>query len=180
MIVNRSGLFGATGLCALAVIACNWGDEANRTLEAQPTVDGDRNLVLPRSVILEGCLTASGDRFVLTELERGVPGPRVAARRGDRPAAETGPTTEAYRLVGMDQKLRPFVGQRVEITGEAEPEQVVNVRESSPPLDPANQRNVARAGPDPQISIVETTRIEISDVLVRSVTASGERCRPPR
>jgi hypothetical protein len=139
-------------------------------------VYGDENLVPPRAVIVAGCLTAAGDRFVLTELERGVPGPKVAERTGERPWAANEPTTETYRLVGMEEQLEPLVGRRVEITGEAEQEQVVDTREISPPVPPpTEQQNESPAG-QPIVSTIGTTRIEISDLRVRSVRPSGDRC----
>jgi hypothetical protein len=144
-------------------------------------VYGDENLVEPRFVIVEGCLTASDDRFVLTELEGGVPGPRVAQRSGERPWAEPEPTTEAYRLVGMEDDLRRLVGRRVAVTGEAEPEKVVDLRRSSPPVRQDPLPEVGTSGLDPKISTVGTARIEISDLQVRSAVSTGDSCpEPPR
>jgi hypothetical protein len=151
-------------------------------LEVPPTVYGDENLVPPRLVIVQGCLTASGDRFVLTALEPGVRGPIAARRYGKRLWAKDKPTTEAYRLVGADDSLRPLVAQRVAIIGESEPEQVVDVRESSPgverqiPFDPQTPQPVGTSGLEPRVSMIQTTRIEIYDLKVRSVRAIGERC----
>jgi len=162
-------------LLALVALGCDRG-EPPKTFEDKPTVAGDENLTRSTPVIVEGCLTASGDRFVLSELDRGKPGPRVAAQQGERPAAEEEPTTESYRLVGMDDTLRPLVGQRVEITGASEPEKVVDVRESAPATAPAGERAAGTSGSDPQVSTVQTTRLEISDLRVRSVQATGARC----
>jgi hypothetical protein len=178
--MKPAGLFAAIVLCTIT-IACERGGEHQRALETAPPVYGDQNLVPPRPVIVDGCLTASGERLVLTELEPGVRGPIAARRYGRRPWAEEEPTTEAYRLVGMDEQLRQLVGQRVEIIGEAELEQVVDVREWSPRLDPWNRRPVGTSGSDAHVSAVQTTtRIEISDLNVRSARAMGEKCLASR
>lgn len=164
---------------AIVVVGCD-RSEPRSTLEDKPTVSGDSNLTGPRPVIVEGCLTASGDRFVLTELDRGTQGPRVAAREGERPAAEEEPTTESYRLIGMHDELRPLVGQRVEITGASEPENMVDVRESSPPRDARGGRATGTFGTEPRVSTVQTTRLEISDLRVKSVRGTGAACGESR
>jgi hypothetical protein len=171
--MKKARLFWPLGL--VFAIACLGGDQQN-VLEDRPTVRGDENLVGPRPIIVKGCLTAAGDRFVLTELDPGARGPRVAEREGSRPAAEAEPTTENYRLVGMEEQLRPLVGHLVEITGASELEQVVEVHESSPPMKPKNQGAAATSGREPRVSTVQTTRLEISDLQVNSVQSTGERC----
>jgi hypothetical protein len=179
--MKRRGLFRITvGLCIVVSAACGRQADETSVLEAEPTVYGDENLVPPRLIIAEGCLTAAGDRFVLTELEGGVPGPTVADRSGARPWAANEPTTEIYRLVDMEKRLRPLVGQRVEITGEAEPEQVVDTREISPWVTPLNERPIGTADREPHVSAITTTRIEISDLRVRSVRPTGDRCLAAR
>ena len=100
------------------------------------------------------------------------------------PSAGSG--TEAYRLVGMHDELRPHVGKRVRITGETEPEQVVDVRQSTPPAatsPPAGAAHSGRTdqpagttGPEAQVGTTETARIEINDLQVRSVSARSEPC----
>ena len=80
----------------------------------------------------------------------------------------------------MDAQLRRLVGQRVTITGEAEPENVVDIRHSSPPLQPRRAEPVGTSGREPQVSTGETARIEVSDVQVRSARATGERCLEAR
>jgi len=170
----RVSAFLALGLSLALTGACNRAERADRDddspLEPAPTVLGDRNPVRPSPVTVEGCLTASGDRFVLTQLTHDA-------------AAEPGasqPGTEAYRLVGMEDELRPHVGKRVRITGEAEPEQVVDVRQSSPPADanPAGTAGSPRTPqrPEAEVETTETARIEINDLQVRSVSATSEAC----
>jgi hypothetical protein len=91
--------------------------------------------------------------------------------------AEEEPTTESYRLVGAEPHLGPLVGQLVKVTGSAEPERVVDVRESAvgPRPTPAGT-----AGSDARISTQATTRIEISDLQVSSVAPLGEPCAGSR
>ena len=159
---------------AVAPIACGGGEDAG--VEVPATVRGDENLVPARLVTVEGCLTASGDRFVLTDLERAVAAPDVSQRDGSAPAAAPEPTTETYRLVGSDARLRDLIGRRVEVSGEAEPEKVVDLRRSSPPMEPRNDGG-ADVSPDPTVGIVESARIEISDLRVVSVSDAGAPCR---
>lgn len=161
--MKRSAIWCAAGLC-VAVTACNRPDSNEPPLEAEPTVLGDRDIAPPRPVIVEGCLTASGDRLVLTEL-----------KSDDSAGGSTAAATESYRLVGMEENLRPHVGKRVRVTGEAEPEQVVDVRQSTPPA-PATGQPAGTTGSEPQVETTETTRIEISDLQVRSVSPSTESC----
>lgn len=140
---------------------------------------GDENtLVRPRPISVEGCLTASGDRFVLTQLGSDAQNAPASRQPTEPPVEPPNPTTETYRLVGMDNELRPLVGQRVRITGEAEPEQVVDLRSSAPPGPPApaDRQATGTTGRHPQVGTIETAHIEINDLQVRSVSATGERC----
>jgi len=81
----------------------------------------------------------------------------------------------------MDHELRPHVGKRVRITGEFEPEEVVDVRQSSPPggaNQPAGTAGSPRTPqrPEAEVETTETARIEINDLQVRSVAATSEPC----
>jgi hypothetical protein len=167
-----STFFLALGLSMVLAASCNRADRDESPVESEPTVLGDRNPVRPTPMTVEGCLTASGDRFVLT---------RLKAEEAAPSSAGTG--TEAYRLVGREDELRPHVGKRVRIVGEAEPEQVVDVRQSSPAAEPSQPvgRNqpAGTSGPEAQVGTTETARIEINDLQVRSVTATTEPCVAP-
>ena len=166
--MKRSAFWCAVGLC-VAVSACNRPSSNESALEAEPTVLGDKDIVPPRPITVEGCLTAAGDRLVLTEL-----------KSEDANSDSAAPTTESYRLVGMEENLRPHVGKRVRITGESEPEQVVDVRESTPPAPAAGQQPAGTAGSEPQVETTETTRIEVNDLQVRSVSPTSESCTATR
>jgi hypothetical protein len=130
----------------------------------------DSGDVLPRLISVVGCVTAESDRFVLTDLES------AGAEHGE-------PTTEVYRLSGADAELRPLVGTQVRVTGEAPPPEVAIVREASPVLEPraptgtsGTGDEAAAEGAKPQVSTIAETRLEVSELLVRSVEKTGERC----
>src|SRR5687767_12993527 len=108
--MNRTGIWCVVGLSATLAVSCS-RSPGEATLETNARV-GDEDGA-PQLISAEGCLTASGDRYVLTELK-----------------AEEG-SAESYRLVGRDDDLRAHVGTRVKISGESEPEQVVEVRQST-------------------------------------------------
>jgi hypothetical protein len=153
----RTAMLVAVASLALAA-ACGGNDGS--AVETPPTVLGDDNLARPRSISAEGCLTGEGERFVLTELTH---------------AAGAAPETESYRLIGMESELRPLLGQRVAVTGTAEPERVVQVRESSPPADAAAGTG-GTSGAEPRVSTVQSTRLEIHDMRVTTVDGTGSSC----
>jgi hypothetical protein len=167
----------APALFLLASAGCTGDSE--RELENPATVLGDDSLVRPRLIAVEGCLTAADDRFVLTGLDRAAAGPRVSQGDGSVAGVEEEPTTESYRLIGAEAQLRPLTGQRIEVTGSAEPERVVDVRETSPVVEPRNA-GASTTGADARISTLQTTRIEIGDLRVNSVAALGEPCAGSR
>ena len=150
--MQRSGIWGAVAIVALTAAACNKPGEGR--LESSARVGDEPGA--PRVLSAEGCLTQSGDRFVLTELK-----------------AEDA-TAEAYRLVGMDDDLRAHVGKRITVAGESEPEQVVDVRQSTE--TPGNQPT-GTAG-NAQVTTTEQTRIEVHDLRVRTITPSDAPCAP--
>jgi hypothetical protein len=164
-------------LCGLSSLVGCRRVRNSRNLEVPATVGGDPNLVGPHTTIVEGCLTAADDRFVLTELRPGVPGPRVAARDGEPLAAAPRPTTETYRLVGMHDRLAPLVGRRVQVTGAAEPEKVVDIRESAPATAPRGApTGTAGSAADSKVATQQSAHIDIHDLQVRSVAPTGDRC----
>ena len=122
-----------------------------------------------------GCLTSANDQFVLTELDRAETGTTIAS-----------PATESYRLIGDADTLRPHVGNRVRVSGMAEAPDIAIVRESSPPVPAAqpgvgtsgNQAPESGAGQRPKVSTEQQTRLEISSLRVRAVTATGGSCTP--
>lgn len=124
-------------------------------------------------VMVTGCLTGSGDRFVLTELERSNTGTTIAA-----------PATETYQLVGREADLRQHVGQQVTVTGRADTAQVAIVHESSPAAAAATGTSGSQGaepsgqGSTPRVSADSETRVEVANLKVVSVRSSGESCTP--
>ena len=76
-----------------------------------------------------GCLSASGDRFVLSHVDK------------------ENSKTVAYQLVNADDQLRPLVGREVRVTGEAPPTQKAETRAITPPA-PAGAECVMRGDGD--------------------------------
>jgi hypothetical protein len=99
---------------------------------------------LPAPVSVTGCLTASGDRVLLTALAPGEASEQLGRRKGERPY----PVTEVYELTGANEKLRKYIGWHVRVHGEAPPPAVAIVREHSPAVA-ASPVAVGTAGQSP-------------------------------
>jgi hypothetical protein len=120
-----------------------------------------------------GCVTGSGGDFVLTDLEA-----------AGEPGLETRPTTDAYLLEGDDDELRDLVGQRVRVSGAADPAQVANVRVLRPMTrvrSDASQAPLAPHGSQapqsgPKVGVEQQLRLTVRDLDVRAVNSTGERC----
>jgi hypothetical protein len=170
---------------ALAIVmAVGIGGAACDRSKSEPPASGkigDNKLVNPRTTMVRGCLTGSSDQFVLTSLERSATGANNTDRQ---PApAESVAATASYRLVGMSDQLKGLVGQRVEVSGDSEPDQVVDLVSATPANPPVSQPGnapsggaVGTAGNDPKVSTASRARVEIHDLRVQSVTALGEKC----
>ena len=154
------------------------------TTNSSDNIGSNSSLANPKITIARGCLTGTDNQFVLTSLEHGAPASTAADRQ---PAGEPISATESYRLVGMDDRLRGLVGQRVEITGDSAPDQVVDMVSatpsnapanppSNPPANPQNGAAVGTAGNEPKVSTASRARIEIHDLRVSSVTPLGDKC----
>jgi hypothetical protein len=113
-------------------------------------------------VSIVGCLTGSGDRYVLTRLEPDATG-----------------ATETFQLVNADEKLRSLVGHQVRVVGVAEPIHVAESRELTP-AQPAGT-----SGPEPPkstgqpsatVSSQETTKIAVHTLRVSSVEPMSSEC----
>jgi hypothetical protein len=122
-----------------------------------------------------GCLTSSGERFVLTELDRGETGTTAAS-----------PSTESYTLVGDADALRPHVGTHVTVSGMTETPDVAIMRESSPATTAPGVGTAGSETPDaaaaggakPKVSTQEQTRLEVASLRVRGVKPTGKSCTP--
>jgi len=133
-------------------------------------IGSNPNLANPKITIARGCLTGSGDQFVLTSLDHSAP-----ASNAGQASAETLASTESYRLVGMTDQLKGLVGQRVEVTGDSAPDQVVDMVSATPANPPAGNA-VGTSGADAKVSTASRARIEIHDLKVGSVHTLGDKC----
>jgi hypothetical protein len=125
----------------------------------------------PMALILEtGCVTASGDEFILTDLE---PGGSQSSRR---------PTTEAYLLSNADDALEEHVGERVRVTGDTSIPEVVNIRMVEPLYRARPDNGVvpatsnANQAEQPRVGVADQIRMKVGDLQVRSVEPTGDRC----
>lgn len=146
-------------ICAGAValtLGCNRRDasQADKSnildLATHPAPAGT---ITPVEVV--GCLSASGDRFVLTH--------------ADKENAKT----VAYQLVNADDQLRPLVGREVRVTGEAQPTQKADTRAVTPPQPAATS---GTSGPDAKVTTVEETKLDTQRLAVASVSPTGDPC----
>jgi hypothetical protein len=173
-------------LCLGLTVACGGSKDEAEIAERDPEVTGRGEGGRSMTVTQTGCLTADGDRFVLTSLEPGAAAEQAGQQpSGAAPTATAQPTTEAYQLIGNDDELRQLVGRQVRVSGEADPPKVAEVRESTPPTTPsgatgtAGQAEPAKPG-EPQVSATTETRLEVTQLRVQSVTATGEACPAQR
>lgn len=175
----------ATTLTALACAALTVACGSNRTAQNNEntganapaaTAFHDNNKDRPAPADVRGCLTGSGDRYVLTSLVHTEPTQKNATT--DQPSTAAVPTTETYQLVDTaTTDLAKYVGQEVRVTGEADPAKVADVRELAPaqPL----QQSVGTAGATsspPKVRIEEDTHFEYRKLRVSSVTPVGGAC----
>ena len=193
--MRRVTSFAALALCAALTVACG----SNRTAEnnnnagtnaAAAAAFKDNAKNRPAPVDVQGCLTASGDQFVLTALQNAA-APANPAAGGNNAAAQNAPrvsgqaavpTTETYQLIATaGNDLQKYVGQQVRVTVEADVARVADVRELTPAV-PA-QQSVATSGstaaPDangPKVRTEEDTHFEVRKLRVSSITAAGGAC----
>jgi hypothetical protein len=128
----------------------------------------------PVTIIDDGCITAAGDQFVLTDLE---PAEAHPSLRHASPASRPRPTTEAYLLTGADDRLRTLVGRRVRIVGEADSTEVADIRTISPLVRVGPEEHaVGTAGASPTVGIEEKVRLEVHRLRVSSAEPTGDDC----
>lgn len=154
--MDRMGIWGAWGLCLGLSVGCG-GDRPADETRANDDIDISETTTITET----GCLTSSGDRFVLTALEGG-----------------GGAQTELYQLIGAEADLRPHVGREVNVSGMAEPAQVATVRETSPaaPTGTGGGGVDAGAGVQAEVRTESETRLETRRMQVTSVTPTGDEC----
>jgi hypothetical protein len=162
-------LVGITASIMIAGASCNREKAQTPDNSSKPA---DTHLVNPKITIARGCLTGDGGRFVLTNLDHAAPAPGTEKSES---TAEPIAATESYRLVGMDDRLRNFVGQRVEVTGDSQPEGVVDLVSATPAAAPGNG-TTGTSGSDAKVSTASRARVEIHELRVNSVNPLGDKC----
>lgn len=168
--MRRASIVGVWALCAGLAAACG----SNRAAQANnDTAFRDRASDRPQPVDVRGCLTASGDQFVVTALQDASAAPK--------------PTTDTFLLTNAAvQKvdLRQYVGQEVEVAGEADPPRVADVREgeATTPAATTGQRgqgavrDEGRDHPGAKVGTEEEARFDYRKLAVSSVTPTGNAC----
>jgi len=137
--------------------ACSRQD--NGQPERKNIVDLATHPVPPGSVApvsVNGCLSASEDRFMLAVLDK------------------DSSKTIVYQLVNADDQLRNLVGKQVRITGEAQATQSAETREVTPPAPTA--ATSGKSGEEPRVSTVEDTKLDVHKMTVASITPTGDTC----
>jgi len=102
-----------------------------------------------------GCLSASGDRFVLSHVDK------------------ENSKTVAYQLVNADDQLRPLVGREMRVTGEAQPTQKAETRAITPPAPAATS---GKSEPAAKVTAVEETKLDMQTLAVASASPTGVTC----
>ncbi len=172
---------GALALCLGLAAGCGGGNDESAIAEQKPDVTGRGNDA-PSLVSATGCLTASGDQFVLTELEQGTAGAQAPGQQGGAGAAAGAqPTTESYQLIGNEDELRKLVGRQVQVSGAAEPPKVAEVRETTPATEPGNATGTSGAPEpakpgEPQVATSTQTRLEVTQLRIDTITDTGQAC----
>jgi hypothetical protein len=168
-----SGVF-----CVAVAVGCGRGPAAGpapteeqqvmKRTDTKPlkTLSGAR----PAPVNVVGCLTASGDRFVLTQLRRADTGQTAEA-------TAPSPTTDMYQLVNADDQLRALVHKEVRIGGEAEAPTVTQFRESVPSTGTGRDEVGTSGSQTPKVAVQESARIQMRRMSVLSVTPTGDDCQ---
>ena len=161
--MSRINVLGALLLGASLGIGCGGNDRTDVEREDAKAAEVDIDIEDTAPIEETGCLTASGNRFVLAALESG----RTTE-------------TELYQLVGSEDELRKHVGKSVRVTGDAEPAQVAELRESSGPVATGGSAQApgqpAQPKPEAQVQTQAQTRLETRAMRVVTVTPTGDDC----
>jgi hypothetical protein len=151
--MKRAAWYSVFGVCVGLTMGCGGRSDA----EHEQGNDNDFKIAGTAPMIETGCLTSSGDRFVLTALDGGGNG-----------------ETELYQLIGHDDELRKLMGREVRITGDAAPAQIAQIEQ------PATSSAVGTGGSSKanqgQVRTEAETRIETRQLRVATVTATGDEC----
>jgi len=163
-------LVGISAVAMLAGAGCS--REKTTTFDDSSKTAGS-NLVNPKITIARGCLTGDGGQFVLTNLDQAAPAPNTEKPES---AGEPLATTESYRLVGKDDLLKSLVGQRVEVSGDSQPEGVVDLVSATPAAAAPSNGAAGTSGSDAKVSTASRARVEVHELRVNSATPLGDKC----
>jgi hypothetical protein len=144
----------------------------------------------PRLISAEGCLTAGDGGLMLTRLtSAGDGGPATVEPPPAGTAVPPQQSTEVFVLNGMENELRPHVGQQIRVSGEAPRQDVAIVQQQEPPAAATGSTGTAPAGSavgtggtgvEPKVSTTQKTRFATTELLVRAVTPLDKPCAAPR
>jgi hypothetical protein len=141
-------------LCVIGVLAAAACDRSERQAGPQTqTTTGERPI--SQTMTIKGCLKSglAENTFVLAE--------------------QAGPNQETatYQLTGREADLRAHVGQQVSVFGTVRSEEQVATSGADVVDKPAK-------GTSATPTIETTTELNVKQMTVDSITASGERCGP--
>lgn len=179
--MKRASMAGVFALCLGLTVGCGGDKDETEIAESKPEVANSED-GRPVAITQTGCVTADGDRFVLTALESAAASGAAKPEAGTAsPTASAQSTTESYQLIGKDDELRQLVGKQVRVSGEADPPKVAEVRESTPPTSASGATGTAgQAEPpkpgEPKVATSTETRLEVTQLRVQSIEATGEAC----
>jgi hypothetical protein len=168
----------------IATLACGLllGSGCSRAQSSTtPAAEHSPALAAGAQLEVKGCVTVNNGRFVLTDLDPATAASKTDTNAGAAPEKPV-PTTETYRLVGMEDKLTGLAGERVDVAGTTGQDRVVDYRELSPEETPRNSGTKATTGTkgttgsDGHISTSESEHIVVHDLHVESVEPLHERC----
>jgi len=158
--MKRAAVISLCLVSVALIVACNRHDEQADTskksivdLAIHPPAP-----VVPTPVVVTGCLMGAGTEFIIATPDRSQEGSNIV-----------------YELTNAGDQLIVLVGQKVRVTGEAEPIQVAEVRE----LTPATPATAATSGKaQAKVAAVEDTKLHLQRMTVTSVAGTGDRCTP--
>jgi hypothetical protein len=141
---------------------------------------------LPGMLGVEGCLTASGDDLVLTRLTSSAEGSQTnPPDTGTATGLPAPQATQMFTLTGMEDELRPHVGQQVRVRGEAHAPEVAVLRQhegsaaTGTPGTATPSGAASEAGGQAQVTTMQKTRFESTELMVRAVTSLNRPCVAP-
>jgi hypothetical protein len=158
--MKRATAISLCGVSVALIVACNRHDDQAGTSK-KSIIDLATHtpaLVVPTPVVVTGCLMGAGTEFIIATPDKSKEGSNIV-----------------YELTNAGDQLIVLVGQKVRVTGEAEPVQIAEVRE----LTPVAPATAATSGKAPaKVATVEDTKLHLQRMTVTSVAGTGDSCTP--